>query len=137
MEDLEKNEVLVMTREEILDIQDMEIKRVQVQAWGNRFVCLKPFSARSRDQWEAEIYTAKKEHGDAAAMNDFRAKLLARSICNEEGVLLFSSADIELLTLKNAKAMDYLYDVCRELNGMTETEMAKATENLPEGQSVV
>ena len=130
---MEEQEARLLTKEEILGIDDRVIQIVSVPEWGGS-VALKNMTAAERDAFEAEVYIARKK-SELEGMLDFRARLVAKCICNSEGKLLFSPKDIKALSAKSAKALDILFDKAQEMNGMRKEDIEKMTENLPEGQT--
>lgn len=126
---------VVGSKEEILGLDDIEITKVPVPEW-KRAVYMKPMTASERDAWEAEMFMMRKK-GETAGMIDFRARFVSLNLCNEKGELLFTPADVKALGAKSAKALDRLFDVAQEMNGMRKKDLDRLTENLPEGQTAV
>jgi hypothetical protein len=134
---MKMTEVQVLSREEILGINDKEIILVEVPAWekitGKKVaIYMKSWTASERDSWEAEMYAGRNE---MKSMFDFRAKLVSRTICDAEGNLLFTQKDVKALGAKSAKALDFLFEKAQQLNGMKKEDIEELTANLPEGQT--
>lgn len=126
-------EVKILTKEEILGIDDKVIELIDVPEWKGS-VYMKGMTAAERDSWEADVYMARKKD-ELQGMLDFRARLVAKCICNKDGNLLFTAKDIKALSSKSAKALDRLFEKAQELNGMRKEDLEKMTENLQEGQT--
>ena len=107
-------------RDQILAVQDREIREVAVPEWGLT-VWVSAMSARARDLWEAEIIERRKA-GGAGIYDNMRASLLARCIVDEQGQRVFGENDVALLGEKSAAALDRLFSVASELNGLSETD---------------
>ena len=122
-----------LTREDILGIDDIEIKLVEKVPVWNKPIYLKSMSASERDSWEADGYILRKK-GEKESLLDFRARFLVKCICDKKGNLLFKSSDVSLLSKKRAAALDYLFDIAQEMNGLKAKDIKEMTENLPEGQ---
>jgi hypothetical protein len=136
---MEEKEARILTRDEILGISDSIIELVEIPAWekvvGHKVaVHMKSWTASERDSWEAEIFIARKKN-ELESMQDFRARMVAKTVCDPSGKLLFTARDIKLLGSKSAKAIDFLFDKAQELNGMRKEDLERMIENLPEGQT--
>lgn len=78
-------------------------------------VFMRPMTSAERDKFELEVsgINGKKE------MDNFRARLVSRCVCDEEGNYLFADAEgAKKMGEKNARGLNYLFDKARELNGM-------------------
>lgn len=73
----------LLNKQDILDIKDIEIEKVEVPEWGG-FVFVKGMTGMERDTFEASIV---QQRGKDARVNmvNIRAKLAAQTICDEEG----------------------------------------------------
>lgn len=58
----------------------------------------------------------QKANGGIAGMHDIRATVAALTVCNEDGSLIFSLADIEALGRKSSTVLDRIADVAQRLN---------------------
>ena len=117
-----------LTRDQILAASDRVFEEVEVPEWGEgQTVLVWTFHAGARDELEAESL----EHpGNAKErLKDFRARLVARTVCDESGTPLFTDADIPALTRKSAKAMDRVVDVAQRLNGIGGGDVEAAVKN--------
>lgn len=98
----------MLTREAILEIDDIETEVVSVPEWGGE-ITVGTMSAGARDQWEATRYFAIKD-GDPG--KDIRATLAALSCVDPETrATLFTLKDVEALSKKSAAALDRIYAV--------------------------
>lgn len=112
-------------REELLGLDDRKVVEVTVPEWGGRVVRVAAMSAFDRDQWETQNYQAIK----AGARRNVRAALVARCVVDETMVRVFADDDIEALGQKNAKALDRLFDVASDLNGLNEKSAEAVAKN--------
>jgi len=55
--------------------------------------------------------------------------LLALTVCDEKGVLLFSTEDIEALGEKNAATLDKLFEVAQRLAGLRAQDVEEKIKN--------
>lgn len=99
---------------------------VAVPEWGGE-VFLRVMTARERDAYEAEMCG----QGGAGKINydNFRARLVARCLCDESGTRLFSDADIPALGESSAPVIRLLFDEAQRINGMTVAEVEDLRKN--------
>jgi len=112
-----------LTKKQILSVQDLSIEKVDIPAWGG-YVYVRPLSSRDRDRWESEIALDRN-----STFDNMRAKLAARSICDEAGELLFTEEDIEALGNKSAQAMDTIFDRLLSINKIDDQTIGEITGN--------
>ena len=107
----------VLNRDEILQVKDIEIEEVEVPAWGGS-VFVKGMTGTERDAFEASIV---QQRGKNASVNmaNIRAKLASQTICDKDGLRLFTDADIKALGKKSATALQVVFDVAQRLSGIS------------------
>lgn len=104
-----------LSREQILAVQDCKIEDVDIPEWGG-IVRVKALSGTERDQLEAAIIG---KSGEERNYSNLRARMVALSVVDESGDLIFDRKDIASLGAKNACALDRIFDVGQRLSGMT------------------
>lgn len=116
-----------LTREEVLGADDAQVTPVDVPEWGGR-IYVRAMGGDERDAFELESARLRKVAGNdnLAGMAGIRARLVARAACDAKGNKLFTLEDVARLGLKNGQALDRVFDVARELNGMGTEEVAAA-----------
>lgn len=97
-----------------------KIVTVSVPEWGGD-VCMREITAGQRDQWDAW----QIEHDGAARYQDIRARLLVLTICDEQGVRLFSDADIDIVSSLPANAIERLWSTACRLVGLRPEDVEK------------
>lgn len=113
----------ILDRASILGSDDREIERVPVPEWGG-FVFVRNLSGAERDQYEADsIRYNRKGEPAGANLENARSRLLVMTICDQDGDLLFTPADLEALGRKNSRPLDRLFDVSCRLSGIGEAEL--------------
>lgn len=117
----------VLTKEQILSSDDLERELVDVPEWGGE-VWVRTLRARERDQFEAESLQKKGENYETNFRN-LRARLVALTMVDEEGNLLFKGKDVEALGNKSARAMDRVFSVAQRLNGIGKHDIEELTKN--------
>ena len=109
---------MALTREQIEQADDAKI--IKVQAFGGE-VCIRLMSVGDRDSYEMKLVEA-----GGKAIPDFRSELLARTLCDEKGVLLFpGDAGVESLKKRSADEMHRLWKAAMMHNALTEEEIKR------------
>lgn len=118
----------VLTREQILKAQDVKIEMVDVSEWWGGCVYVRSLTGKQRDAFEASRY---KWVGDKIELqhDNTRARLLAMTVSDEHGTLLFTEGDIELLGQKDAAPLDKLFDVAQRLSAMRPKDLEEKLKN--------
>jgi hypothetical protein len=123
----------LLTRDEILQADDLKRESVPVPEWGGA-VMVRGLDGEERDAYEATIIN---QRGTDVKMNlnNARAKLVQRSIVDADGVLLFDESDVKRLAKKSAAALQRVYDVAARLSGLSKQDLDDLTKNSENGQS--
>jgi hypothetical protein len=120
----------ILSRAEILATEDLMSETVLVPEWGGA-VIVRALTGSERDAYETSIFTARGG-GQSPEYNlqNIRAKLAARTIVGEDGKRLFSDADIVVLGLKSAAALDRVFSVAQRLSRLTNEDVKELTKQL-------
>jgi len=118
----------LLNKSQILEVQDIEIEQVDVPEWAGH-VFVKGMTGLERDTFEASIV---QQRGKDARVNmvNIRAKLAAQTICDEDGVRLFTDKDVHELGKKSANALQRVFDVAQRLSGITGDDIEELAEEL-------
>lgn len=108
-------------REQILAAQDLPSKAVAVPEWGLE-VFVRTMTGTERDQYEQEIIAAHRPDGKFNVV-DVRARLVVFCAVDAEGKRVFTNEDIGAVGGKNALALDRVFAVASELNGIGQKEI--------------
>lgn len=117
----------LLGRDAILGAVDVQYQEVDVPEWGGK-VRIKGLTAGERDTFEASILQGKGKNTSVNHKN-MRAKLLAMSIVDAEGNRIFGNDDIAALGKKSSKAINRLFDIATELNGIGEDDVEELAGN--------
>ena len=112
---------MTLTRDQILDHDDLQRELVSVREWGGE-VYVRTMTGSERDAYEMRM-VAGREKGGIAGIEDIRATLAALTICNESGAPIFSLSDIEALGRKSCAALDRVCEVAQRLNRLTAADI--------------
>ena len=124
---------LLLTRDAILQAQDLHYEDVEMPEWGGT-VRVRTLTGRERDAFEQSMLNEKGKNTKTNLRN-IRAKLVALTVVDGEGKRIFNAADIELLGEKSANALDRLFDVARRLSRLTEKDTEELAKNSDNDQS--
>lgn len=124
-----------LTKDEILAADDLQYADVPVPEWGGT-VRIRTLTGEERDNFEEKIIK-RDGQGNRVGMdlNQFRAKLLVRTMVDEDGKRIFTEQDIHALGRKSSAAMDKVFVQVRELNRMTDEDVEQLTQGFDSGQS--
>jgi CO/xanthine dehydrogenase FAD-binding subunit len=93
---------MTLTRDAILAVNDTILTSVEVPEWGGT-VYVRPMTGRDRDAYDMELVNS------GGKIENMRARLAVRVVCDANGELMFKPDDAELLGKKNARALDRIY----------------------------
>lgn len=119
---------MTLSRDQILAADDIKRELVAVPEWGGE-VYVKGLSALERDRFEASVLD-QSGGGRKIKLENFRARLAALSICDENGKPIFEASDIPALGAKSAAALDRVLAVSQRLSAMTEQDVSRLTGEL-------
>ena len=117
-----------ITKADIVAFNDLKSETIEVPEWGGS-VTIRRMTGGERDAYEADIFESKGAQLQLKREN-FRAKLIARCLVDDNGERMFSDGEIAALSKKSAAALDRLFAACQRLNGMTGAEQEKIEKNL-------
>ncbi len=112
---------MLLTKEQILAAQDLPTEDVSVPEWGGT-VRVRGMTGSERDAWELLQLDDKKPA-------DIRATLLAFTIVDEKGALVFQPEEISALGKKSAKALQRVFRVAQKLSRITEADVKELEKN--------
>lgn len=121
----------LLTREQILQADDLPRELVPVPEWGGE-VWVRTLTGTERDTFESETLLFRPR-GESApnldALHQTRARLCARAVCDERGRRLFSDDDVAALGQKSAAALDRVFEVAARLNRISARDLEELEKN--------
>lgn len=111
----------LINKDEILRVNDSKTVEVEVPEWGGK-VLIGAVSGENRERWEKEVKKDPQPH-------NIRALLVCFSVVDQQGKLVFTEKDIELLNKKNWKALDRIYDAAIAYNLIGEKNIVAEAKN--------
>ena len=117
-----------LTREDIINCDDLQMEEVKVKEWGGT-VFIKELSVKERIEFEASF----KEKKDGDIMGKMLL-LLSTTICDKDRNPLFEPSDIESLHEKNVKVILKLFRIANKLSALTVESEENIKKNLESPQ---
>ena len=112
-----------LDRDSILNLQDFAPVKVDVPEWGGE-IYVRTMSGLERDRFEQMLFVGE---GPSRRLNDnYRARLVCLTACDEKGAAIFRLEDIHAIGGKSAKALDRIVEVAARLNGIGEQAVVDA-----------
>jgi hypothetical protein len=121
----------LLSKDQILQADDRRYEIVSVPEWGGD-VRIRSLSGAERDQYEAGL-TRQVGNTQKIDARNARAKLVALSVCDENGQPVFDAKDVIGLGNKSSAALQRLFDAAMRLSGFTEDDMKELEEGFGEG----
>lgn len=121
----------MLTRDQILDLDDFEVEEVEVPEWGGS-VLVRGMTGTERDRFELGMVVHKDKLEELAGL---RGKVVSWCTLGEDRTQLFTAKDVERLGRKNSRALDRIYGVAQRLSGVTEKAAKAAEEDFTDGQN--
>jgi hypothetical protein len=104
---------------------------VEVPEWGGS-VNVRTLTGTERDEFEQSFV---QQDGKSRNLRNFRAKLCARAMVDDDGEPMFTAKDVDALGKKNGRALDRVFDVAQQLAGLSEKDVDELVKNSESGQS--
>jgi hypothetical protein len=118
----------MLTKEQILSVQDLETVEVNVPEWGG-VVKVRTLSGTDMGKWRQIVFNKQEEN----RIVDSDALLCALSIVDDNNKKIFSEVDVIALSSKSSTAIDRITEVIQKLNKMS----AKAVEELEKNSEAI
>ena len=114
----------MLTKDQILNAKDLKTKVIKVPEWGGD-VTIAIMPGFARDRFESSLVGAN----GGTNMQNIRAKLVAASIVDEKGNLMFSDNDIISLGKKSSTALDRVFSVAQKFNKISDNDVDDLAKN--------
>lgn len=128
----------LLNRDALLKKQDLKIVKVDLE--DGDFVFVSQMTGRDRDRFEASIMKDVKDKTGRTIdvvqnLEDFRAKLLVFTLCDEAGNNLLEPGDYAALSINmSAARISKIVDAAQELNRITESDKEALVKNSEKGR---
>ena len=121
-----------LNRNKLLEKQKLEI--IKVDLGDGEYVYVRQMTGRERDNFEKLLYSISTDKkGDIITekhLEDFRAKLVVNTICDEKGELILKPEDFsELSQNMSAARLERIVNAAQKLNAITEEDKEALVKN--------
>ncbi len=114
---------MLLTKEAILAAQDVRFEIGKVPEWGGE-VRVSSMTGAARDDYEQTLIAGRGAN-EGANLKNMRALMVAASVVDDAGALLFGKEDVEALGKKSAGALNRVYSAAARLNAIGDSEVAE------------
>lgn len=108
---------MILNKDQILEANDLKTETVDVPEWGGS-VLVRSLTGTDRDAFEASMITVSTDGTRKPNMSNMRAKLVALTVVDEAGRLVFDVSDVDRLARKSAAALERVFMAAQRINGI-------------------
>lgn len=125
-----------LKRNQILEADDIKVELVPVPEWGGD-VYVKGLNGTERDKFEASTVTVTRGGRQKQNLENLRARLIVLTVIDpdDNGLPLFTEADVAKLGKKSAVALDRVFTVARKVSGLNQEDIEELVEDFDGDQS--
>ena len=132
-----KAKVKVLDKAALLQKQELEI--VEVDLGNDQIVFVRQMTGHERDAYEQSLIRRFKDDKGKPdfdmRLEDFRARLVAHTVCDAEGKLLLTPADYRQLSNNmSAARLEKIVNVAQKINAISEEDKEELVKNLDASQ---
>ena len=120
----------LLNKENILAANDLPLECLAIPEWGGD-VMVRTMTGADRDAFEASLI------GKEGRMENVRARLVSLTLCDANGVRLFTDAEVAELGNKSAKALDRVFTIVQRINGIVLTRLIPQKKSRGSAQSSI
>ena len=119
----------MLTRSMILASEYPKPIEVDIPEWGGK-VFIRYITADEREEWESLDWVQTANGTLKYNKEHIRARFLAFCLADENGDLLFSQDDIDVLSKQPAHIISGLYQIARQINVVGDDDILELAKNL-------
>jgi hypothetical protein len=116
-----------LDRAAILGKTAMPTQDIAIPEWDGT-VTIRAMTAGERDRWEGYVRTYRDV--------DIRARLAIGCVCDQDGNLLFTEADLPAMSALNGKALDRIFEAAVMLSKIGRDDLDELKKNSKEAEPV-
>ena len=119
---------MILSRDQILQVQDLESTEVEVPDWGGA-VRVRMLTQQESDTFQQFCTDRVKGSGPTRRIDirGMKVRLVILCCVDAEGKPLFTDKDAEALNAKSGRAIDVVFEAARKLNGIGEDQIKELT----------
>ena len=125
---------MILNKTQILEALDLKSEAVDVPEW-NGSVLVRTMTGADRDAFEASLIVTQLDGTRKPNMTNMRAKLVALTVVDDSGSLVFGVSDVDRLALKSASALERVFTAAQRINGLGAQAEGNAEKNSVAGLS--
>lgn len=115
----------LLSKSDLLKVE--ELKKEKVDLGNGDYVFVRQMTGRERDRFEQSLLVEKKSKSGEVSyernLDDYRAKLVVNTICDEEGKLILTLSDASTLSQNmSAFKLEHIVNKAQALNKITEED---------------
>lgn len=118
----------ILTKDDILVMDDRRVTAVEVPEWGGS-VHVRRMSGKARDKFVLWRDKNKDALSTPEGITATKMALLSCTVCDDSGALLFSMDDMVALADKSGTAIDALFEVALDVNGLSSKSQQEIRKN--------
>lgn len=118
----------LLSKAAILTAKDIKTEVVDVPEWGGA-VTVRMMTGADRDAFENSVVVTDSKGNRKTDLTNVRSKLIAMTVVDEAGELMFTAGELDAIGRKSASALDRIAVVARRLNGMGADSVENAEKN--------
>ena len=126
---------MALTKEQIQEADDLRRERVDVPEWAppdmpahEAYVFVRTLEGDERDAFE-ELIEARKQPNGKRNLRGIRATITAWACVDDAGKRIFTEQDADWLGKKSSLALERIFKVACELNGLTKKDVDELEKN--------
>lgn len=117
----------ILTRDQIIAVQDLETEEVAVPQWGGS-VLVRSLTARERGQLLSSIVD-QRANGRTVKLAEVQVRTCAMAIVDAQGNRMFGEEDVSKLGRKSSGALQIVFEVAQRLSGLSDEQVVELTED--------
>jgi hypothetical protein len=114
-----------LSKDDILNFDDLKVYPLVIPEWGGNTVYLRQLSGKEQDAFEAET---RDKDGKPNILN-IRARLAVAVLVDKDGNRMFSKEDVQKLANKSGIALNRIIEKSAEINRITEDDLEAIAKN--------
>ena len=123
----------LLTKQQIIEADDLETVEVEVPQWGGS-VLVRALTGKQRGQFTSML-VEQRAGGRTLRLQDVQVLLCGLSIVDEHGKRMFSDAEMSVLGGKSAAALQRVFEVAQRISGLSEEDVNELSGNSSETPS--
>lgn len=118
----------ILTKQQVFAADDKKKELVTIEEWGGD-VYVTTLSGMERDAFESSLSVKGDDGKRHEVLDNFRARLVAKTAVDDVGNRIFSEDDTFQLGMKSANALNKVYNVALRLNGFSTEDVKELVKN--------